>query len=114
MYCEGGAHLLGRDAAGKSVPRNYELAFQNTLRAAEKGNASAQTAVGMMYANGTGVEQNYAEAAKWWVKAAEGGHLAAANLTAMVYRGEGGPRDRQLADKWAKIVAERASAAPAQ
>src|SRR5687768_3861935 len=65
LYCEGGAHWLGRDAAGKSVPRNYELAFQNTLRAAEKGNASAQTALGMMYANGTGVEQDYAEAAKW-------------------------------------------------
>jgi len=52
-------------------------------------------------------QQNYAEAGKWWIKAAEGGNLHAANNAAMLYRnGEGVPRDRAIADKWAKYVTD--------
>jgi uncharacterized protein len=61
----------------------------------------------MMYADGKGVEQNYAEAGKWWVKAAEGGNLRAANHAALLYRnGEGVPRNRDIADKWTRYVAD--------
>jgi hypothetical protein len=63
----------------------------------------------MMYANGKGVQQNYEEAGKWWVKAAEGDNLRAANNAAQIYRnGEGMRRDRTIADKWSKYVADHA------
>ena len=64
----------------------------------------------MMYANGKGVQQNYAEAAKWWLRAAEGGHLLAAANVSMLYRGGAGVKpDANLANKWAKFVADRDS-----
>jgi TPR repeat protein len=57
------------------------------------------------------VEQNYAEAGKWWVKAAEGGNLHAASHAALLYGdGEGVPRNREIADKWTKYMADHADA----
>jgi HEAT repeat protein/Sel1 repeat-containing protein len=82
-------------------------AFQQTLQAAESGSVQAQSAVGMMYADGKGVRQNYAEAAKWWVKAAEGGDLDAGRLAWNLYRnGEGVDRDPAMANQMAKIIGE--------
>lgn len=44
--------------------------FNETLRKAQRGNADAQTELGIMYAeNG-----NYSDAARWFTKAAEQGH----------------------------------------
>ena len=51
--------------------------FQEQFKAAEQGDAEAQTSLGLMYDNGKGVPQDYAEAVKWYRKAAEQGHLAA-------------------------------------
>ena len=49
-----------------------------TLRkAAEQGDADAQTALGMRYYTGDGVPKDYAEAVKWYHKAAEQGHAIA-------------------------------------
>lgn len=47
--------------------------FQETLQAAEQGNAQAQLNLGWMYANGQGVRQDDAQAAQWFRKASEQG-----------------------------------------
>jgi TPR repeat protein len=58
---------------------------------AEKGDASAQCALGLMYFGGNGVEQNTTEALKWYRKAAERGNVSAqAALGAMYGSGRGG------------------------
>ena len=44
---------------------------------AERGDASAQYALGYMYASGNGVEKDKTEAARWYRKAAEQGHAMA-------------------------------------
>ena len=77
------------------------------LKAGEGGSVAAQSAVGMMYANGKGVRQNYAEAARWWVKAAENGDRDAGRLVWNLYRnGEGIDRDPAIANQMAKIIGE--------
>ena len=47
--------------------------FQETLQAAEQGNAQAQFNLGWMYANGEGVRQDPVQAVQWYRKAAEQG-----------------------------------------
>jgi hypothetical protein len=94
-------------ATGQPGKIDLASAFQHTLKAAEQGDAPAQAAVAMMYANGKGVQQNYAEAGKWWIKAAEGGDLTAARHTWNLYRnGEGVERNPAIANQWAKIIGE--------
>jgi TPR repeat protein len=96
---------LDNVSAGRDVPP--PAAFAQTLKAAEGGSVPAQSAVGMMYANGKGVRQNYAEAAKWWVMAGENGDLDAARLAWNLYRnGEGVDRDAAIANRMAKIIGE--------
>lgn len=81
--------------------------FQQTLQAAQGGFVPAQTAVGMMYADGKDVRQNYSEAGKWWVKAAEAGDLDAGRLAWNLYRnGEGVDRDPAIANQMAKLIGE--------
>ena len=75
---------------------------------AEKGNAKAQNAIGVMYATGKGVPQDYTEAIKWYRKAAEGGYLASMrNLGGMYARGEGVRQDFGEAVRWYRAAAER-------
>ena len=62
--------------------------------AAEQGDASAQTNLGLMYEQGDGVPQDDAEAAKWYRLAAEKGEARAQNnLAGMYYDGVGVPQD---------------------
>ena len=51
--------------------------FRETLQWAERGNASAQYNLGVMYAKGQGVRQDYAEAVRWYRRAAEQGDVQA-------------------------------------
>ncbi len=90
-----------------ALPGDLAAAFHQTLKSAEGGSVPAQSAVGMMYANGKGVRQNYAEAVRWWVKAAEGGDLDAARLAWNLYRnGEGVDRDSAIANRMAPLIGE--------
>lgn len=55
--------------------------FNETLRKAQRGNANAQTELGIMYAeNG-----NYSDAARWFTKAAEQGHSMAQLMLGVAY-----------------------------
>ena len=47
--------------------------FQETLQAAEQGNAKAQYNLGVMYDKGLGVRQDDAQAVQWYRRAKEQG-----------------------------------------
>lgn len=49
-------------AEGAGVPQNYDEAMKWYRKAAEQGEAFAQSNLGFMYENGKGVPQNYDEA----------------------------------------------------
>jgi TPR repeat protein len=65
---------------------NYATALKEWVPLAEEGDASAQYALGFMYAGGQGVTQDDAEAAKWFRRAAEQGHPDAQFLLGRMYR----------------------------
>jgi hypothetical protein len=79
-----------------------------TRRDAERGDASAQNSLGLMYDNGHGVPQNYTEAVKWYRMAAEQGNADAQNnLGTMYQHGQGVPQDHTEAVKWYRMAAEQ-------
>ena len=55
---------------GIGVSKDYNVAFNWYLRAANQGNISAQLIVGTRYAIGKGVTQNHPEAFRWYFEAA--------------------------------------------
>lgn len=72
----------------------YLSAFAIALEHARKGEATAQTLVGYIYANGLGVPQDVKEAATWYALAAEGGDTSAMEeLANLLMMGEPIPRD---------------------
>jgi TPR repeat protein len=73
-------------------------------KAAEQGDADAQTYLGRHY-NGEGVLQDYAEAVKWLRKAAEQGDEEAQNNLGWMYeKGNGVLQDRIAAHMWLNIA----------
>ena len=95
--------LMGDDAAKKK--------FEEMKAKAEKGNASAQSNLGVMYQYGLGVPEDDKEAVKWFRKAAEQGHLFAQyNLGVMYDNGLGVPEDDKEAVKWYRKAAEQGDA----
>ncbi|MEO5350187.1 MAG: hypothetical protein H7836_11135 [Magnetococcus sp. YQC-3] len=77
-------------------------------RAAERGDATAQNDLGMLYALGKGVPLNAQTAVKWFRKAAEQGDAEAQyNLSLMYGRGQGVAQDDQEAMRWARKAAEQ-------
>jgi uncharacterized protein len=52
------------------VPQNYTEAVKWYRKAAEQGNADAQSNLGLMYYNGYGVPQDYVQAHTWFNLAA--------------------------------------------
>ena len=84
----------------------YETAFREFKRLAEKGNAKAQMMLATMYETGAGVRRDYAEAFKWYLYAARKGEVEAQFMLAqMYYEGRGGPKDYAEAIKWCTIAA---------
>ncbi len=57
--------------------KNYALAVEPLLKAAQEGNSTAQCWLGFMYSACQGVKQDRYEAAKWLRKAAEQGNIDA-------------------------------------
>ena len=93
------AYTRGNYATALKMSR--ELVDADQYRITAKGRATAQSSLGLMYANGRGVPQSYTEAAKWYDKAANNGDpLAQAFLGALYFSGQGVPQDYILAHKW--------------
>jgi TPR repeat protein len=75
---------------------------------AEKGDATAQFKVGLIYYKGQGVPSDYLESLNWFNKAALQGHpLAQYNVGYMYEKGEGKPQDYVEAAKCYQLAAER-------
>ena len=87
---------------------DYVSALREFRPLAEKGGASAQYNLGLMYDKGKGVPQGYAEAVKWYRQAAEQGHATAQyNLGVMYSKGEGVPQDYAQAHMWWNLAASK-------
>ncbi|MBL1146210.1 MAG: sel1 repeat family protein [Proteobacteria bacterium] len=97
----------------KSYAKDEKVAISKirnaVQKAAEQGDAEAQTTLGGMYENGSfGIAQDYAEAVKWWQKAAEQGYaMAQHNLGVSYAQGLGVPLDDREAVKWCRKAAEQ-------
>lgn len=90
---------------------DFKKAYELWLDEAEKGDASAQTNVGALYAAGQGVPRDDREAAKWFhLAAAQGDTKAQTNLGALYAVGQGVPRDEQEAAKWFHMAAAQGNA----
>ena len=82
--------------------------LSDTLKAAEQGDAEAQTNLGLAYYNGEGVAKDFAEAVRWFRKAAEQGHAEAQLHLGMLYAtGDGIPQDDKEAVRWWRQSAEQ-------
>jgi TPR repeat protein len=90
---------------------NYEGALMWFGRAANQGDADAQTNLGLMYDRGEGVPEDDKEAVRWYRMAAEQGDAyAQTNLGLMYDRGEGVPEDDKEAVRWFRKAAEQGDA----
>src|SRR5690606_12315599 len=86
---------------GLGVPQNYKEAFNWYSKAAQKGNASANTNLGYMYQYGYGVRQNYEQALYLYQTAANmGDDIAMSNLGYMYSNGVGVAQDYLTALTW--------------
>ena len=98
------AHEQGYEAADKllfNLRLEREKAKPHFLIAAERGDANAQFALALRYADGDGVEQNQSKAVHWYQKAAEQGHAKAQfNLAVRYENGNGIERDQTKAVRW--------------
>ena len=90
---------------------DYDSALLWFTPLAEKGNASAQTNLGVMYRTGKGVPKDYAEAVEWYRLAAEQGYAEGqTNLGVMHEKGQGVTQDYAEAAKWYRLAAEQGHA----
>ncbi len=79
--------------------------FDETLRAAQQGDAEAQYNLGNMYRTGEGVPQNDTEAMKWFRLSAEQGYAAAQfTLGSMYFFGEGVPENNMKSYVWFSLA----------
>ena len=106
-----GAAVAGplEDGAAAYKRGDYATALQSFRRLADRGSATAQYELGVMYGQGQGVPQDYAQAVAWYRKAAEQGDVAAQhNLGVAYFSGQGVARDNVLANMWLNLAASRA------
>ena len=86
--------------------RQYVMIQLTGGLATEQGYASAQSNLGVMYANGVGVPEDDAEAVRWYRLAAEQGNAGAQSSPGLSYAsGEGVPEDFVLAYMWWNLSA---------
>jgi TPR repeat protein len=88
--------------------KDFAAALKEWQPLADKGDASAQYNLGLMYAKGEGVGQDFKRAAEWYEKAAQQGVAAAQyNLGVIYTHGQGVPKDLQKASEWYQKAAEQ-------
>jgi len=97
---------MNRDGVGSNPPRAAEL----YAKAAEMGQAEAQTNLGVLYQTGRGgLPADGAEAVRWWRRAAEAGDSGAQRLLALAYAGGtcGLVQSQEEAVRWMTLAAEQ-------
>ena len=79
---------------GEGVTQDYTEALKWYTLAAEKGDAFAQSNLGVMYEVGNGVAVDYKKAMEWYSKSADNGHaIAQRNLGLLYHQGLGVEKD---------------------
>jgi len=82
-------------------PQNRSDTLENLRRAAENGDAKAQSDLGWRYHTAAGVPKDFGEALKWYRKAVEQGEASALNRIGVCYeKGEGVDQDFTQALQW--------------
>ncbi len=90
---------------------DYSTAYRGFRHHAERGNAKAQAALGVMYAKGEGIPRDDAEAVRWYRRGASQGLAGAQNSIGVMYAtGRGVPRDDAEAVRWFRRAAEQENA----
>jgi TPR repeat protein len=87
--------------------KNYKLALENWLPAAQSGDPHAQHMLGFLFAHGRGVAKDLKQTVEWWQRAAKQGHLPAQfTLGNLFLNGLGVKRDTKRAAKWIASAAD--------
>ena len=94
-------------AYGVGVPRDYAEAARWLQIAAERGEASAQYHLALMYDDGQGVREDNAEPVRLYRLAAEQGLAGWNNLGVMYASSEGVSKDEAQARMWFGLAASR-------
>lgn len=85
-----------------------EETVQKTMSLAEKGEVSAQEALGEMYSHGLGVRQDYEKAKDWYQKAAlQGSAKAQFTLGEIYFLGKGTREDYTKSKDWYEKAARQ-------
>ena len=104
-YLSGGAPMTN---GGSKDTERYKQALRWFQKAADRGNATAQFYIGMMYENGSGVSRNYDEAMRSYLKAVDQDYVTAfIYIGSMYIRGEGRKQDIPEGLQWYKKAADR-------
>ncbi len=98
----------GAQQAMQPAPRLNQMPALDRISAlASRGNAKAETIIGLKYLDGDGVSVNEVEAAKWLSRAAEQGQpVAQYRLGTLFERGRGVPADAAKAMHWYQLAAQ--------
>ena len=87
--------------------RDYKTALYEFKRSANKGNASAQFALGVLYMKDRGAPQDYKKALKWFSISAKQGNAFGLYAIGLMYdQGNGLPMDHEEAVNWYTKSAE--------
>lgn len=101
------AHAGNPEAIAAYKAGDYATAYKEFSRQAKRGDAFAQSNLGLMYSNGQGVPQNYELAMSWFDKAAEQGDTSAQYCIGVMYhKGQGVTQDFAQAISWYNKAAE--------
>ena len=92
----------------EGAPKDDSKAFYWTKKAAEQGNAYAQSWVGYFYENAYGTARDFGEAAYWYRRSADqGNRFSQNNLGECYYYGRGVERSYEKAVLWYKKAADQ-------
>ena len=97
-----------QDAINAANNGNQKKAISIFENLASKGDAEAQYALGLIYADGEGVKQDYIKAKEWYTKSANKGFAEAQyNLGGIYFNGKGVKQDYRQAIYWYKKAANQ-------
>ena len=103
-----GIASANRDIRSALINGDYDAAFTQAMRAAEKGDPSAQNSAGNLYLLGLGVERDYRAAVTWYLRAALQDNMAAqVNLGHVYSNGLGVRTDRMRAFGWFSLARKK-------
>lgn len=103
--------MAARYATGNDVPKDIALAVSWYRKAADQGNTSAESALGLSYDYGLGVPKDPMQATSWYRKAADRGSVSAQLELGLRYEGaKGVPQDFRQAAFWFRKAADQGDA----